>query len=1102
MMALDNFVSIPGNDQVLDVLRQRLASDSAVAFTGAGTSAELYPLWPELIKKLADTALESKMIDTAGRAFWLRSAQTSPLEIGQAIKDKFGPQQYASAMRGAFAPRTTIDGRSYTKIHSALLRIPFRGFVTTNYDPGLLEARQNERPGIVDTGYSTWQDRNDVQAWLTGEIFRAGAAPILFAHGFYERPETIIFTLNDYHAAYQQRLYKRAFDKLWTQERLVIVGFSFSDPWLQHLSKVAVADTRSCNPPRHIAVIGLRSDQAYTPEMRQLFLNTYDAQVLFYPVEITDGRENHDALRVLLEDFAHPHEEPAKLRKHAQGTKFRQEWVHETTNDSRYVGRKVTLDRLDRWAADPQVQVISITGLGGLGKTALVGHWLKDRQPALRQNVVFFWSFYADRAVKPFLERFLESTRYIPRDQTARRMSPVKAAIEALCHGSIVLVLDGLEVLQEKSEHMTHGRVLENDLRELLDAMARMEHRSLVILTSRFPFVDLTPYFGSSARNLDLDRLLPGEGAELLVRSGVKGTQEQRETISRRLEGHPLALRLFAAALATQGDTDPSRLWILVFGDTSVRDDSPLWTKLDRLLAFYHQNLPPEQRTVLAFVSLFAMPIEESIVRPLINRSLARAGVVAEKGGVNGALRRLVQDGLLLQEHLAGKTQYSCHPILRDHFRSGLILTERQAAVDAADILTGRPAERRPTDVKEIIHTLNGVDLLIEAQQFRLANEIYMRRFQQGQIFMGIPAVHEGARCAIGFVGTPERRQLCRQQLGRDTLLQYLNRAGFFSAIGGEPDRSIEFFREAEAISKRSASGPNRAVALRNLAAALTQVGKLEEAEACAAEAVEIVRTNYIDRVLSAACLAEFGLILWLRGKITDSFAAFDEAEDLKASHNSLFELSSMWEVKQALALFRTGELRRARDIAETTLKVSGKRHWQQDVAACHVILGKLDLVRRDFDSARRRFDEAEAIMRRGHLLADLGGALLAQALLRVPQGELQVAERFTEEALRLASSRKLMLLRSDALCVRGQVLLRRHSTTGANANASDLDAALDAGEASLSVARVSGYLWAERDSHALLAEVWKTSNSFENANHHVQAAAALTDQLSYRRAV
>jgi len=45
---------IPGNPGVFEDLVELVGSEEAIAYVGAGASAPLYPLWGELIRRLAD----------------------------------------------------------------------------------------------------------------------------------------------------------------------------------------------------------------------------------------------------------------------------------------------------------------------------------------------------------------------------------------------------------------------------------------------------------------------------------------------------------------------------------------------------------------------------------------------------------------------------------------------------------------------------------------------------------------------------------------------------------------------------------------------------------------------------------------------------------------------------------------------------------------------------------------------------------------------------------------------------------------------------------------------------------------------------------------
>src|SRR5205823_2676931 len=111
-----------------------------------------------------------------------------------------------------------------------------------------------------------------------------------------------------------------------------------------------------------------------------------------------------------------------------------------------------------------------------------------------------------------------------------RAADAVLALIEAC---PVVVVLDGLEVVQEGPAGDGFGRLLDGELREVLTRVCRVEHGSLVVLTSRFPFADLEGFDGGAARMLDLPPLTPGEGAALLAQSaGWLDERKRRELVA------------------------------------------------------------------------------------------------------------------------------------------------------------------------------------------------------------------------------------------------------------------------------------------------------------------------------------------------------------------------------------------------------------------------------------------------------------------------------------------------------------------------------------------------------------------------------------------
>jgi hypothetical protein len=188
----------PGNDYAFERLTKALASARAVAFVGAGASTGLYPLWNPLIRRLADEAVPQGLADDAERAHWLERCAARPQQTVRGIKDALQEGRYGSLLREIFGPKSGPDGRRFTAVHDALLRLPFRGYVTTNFDPALLEARHVIRPAAPAAGCGTWRDQDLVHRWITGDIFDEDTCPVMFLHGSHDRCDSIVLGVGEY----------------------------------------------------------------------------------------------------------------------------------------------------------------------------------------------------------------------------------------------------------------------------------------------------------------------------------------------------------------------------------------------------------------------------------------------------------------------------------------------------------------------------------------------------------------------------------------------------------------------------------------------------------------------------------------------------------------------------------------------------------------------------------------------------------------------------------------------------------------------------------------------------------------------------------------
>ncbi len=246
------------NGAGLRALRGYLAGGEAVAFLGAGASAPLYPLWVEVVGELVGLAAAVGLSEQA--AVTCRAlAATRPDAVVELVRRELGAADYRQLLWQVFQiRRDPATGRTWTATHELVARCAFKAVVTTNYDPGIVDARVRVRPSASGTGFATWADEDTMDRWRTGEVFSGDELPVLYAHGHHNRPEDVVLAATDYRRAYAGKL-ARVLGQFVDGGHLVWVGFGFAD---QRITAVIreVADGSGTHadpggPARHVAIM-------------------------------------------------------------------------------------------------------------------------------------------------------------------------------------------------------------------------------------------------------------------------------------------------------------------------------------------------------------------------------------------------------------------------------------------------------------------------------------------------------------------------------------------------------------------------------------------------------------------------------------------------------------------------------------------------------------------------------------------------------------------------------------------------------------------------------------------------------------------------------
>jgi len=225
-----------------------------------------------------------------------------------------------------------------------------------------------------------------------------------------------------------------------------------------------------------------------------------------------------------------------------------------------FYGRQWELNLLNGWVITEHCRVVSIVGLGGIGKSALAVSLM--HQVAAHFEAVI-WRSLRDL---PNWEMLLDSLLQVVAPQA---LGDVNASLELrqtsllefLRGNRVLLVLDNLESVLKDGEDAGHLLPGYEGIGRFLRLSAETEHQSCVLLTSREKSIDLIAQEGirSPVRTLRLTRLDGDACEKLLTEKQVKGSPADRARLINAYAGNPLALKIVAQSIVDlfDGEIEP-----------------------------------------------------------------------------------------------------------------------------------------------------------------------------------------------------------------------------------------------------------------------------------------------------------------------------------------------------------------------------------------------------------------------------------------------------------------------------------------------------------------------------------------------------------------
>ena len=249
-----------------------------------------------------------------------------------------------------------------------------------------------------------------------------------------------------------------------------------------------------------------------------------------------------------------------------------------------WVNRTKELDILKATIINSDITAISIVGLPGIGKTALISQLIRQLHTENTCFTAVVWQSLESATGKaPPFDWIIDSLLFTLSngDITAENDCGKKTEnlLKILKEKPCLLVFDRAETLLKTGEAKAAGYFADNcaEYAWLFKQLLETEHQSKILFTSRESLAELPP---TLTREIQLNGLNQDAAITLLQSFNLIGNEEELAELSARYQGHPKALQLVAVLIRDHAEFQGNvgkflqdRDWLLIRDIESLIDE-------------------------------------------------------------------------------------------------------------------------------------------------------------------------------------------------------------------------------------------------------------------------------------------------------------------------------------------------------------------------------------------------------------------------------------------------------------------------------------------------------------------------------------------------
>ncbi len=304
-----------------------------------------------------------------------------------------------------------------------------------------------------------------------------------------------------------------------------------------------------------------------------------------------------------------------------------------------FYGRQEDLGQLNRWLATDGAGVVAITGMGGIGKTTLVVE-LVARLAAGSFAHIAWRSLVNAPPLGSVLDAWLQTVSgWHPATLPESMDEKLDVLVDALRRERCLLVLDNFESIIDPAGQSGQLRAGYEDYGQLIDRMARGQHQSCLLLTSR----DLPKGLRTREEDTPRVRILPLEGLSaaaaisLLRQRGISEADAPLASLVARYSGNPLALKLVADTVRDLFGNDVSAF---------LDEGTPVFDDIREVLDQQFSRLSELGREIVTWLAIERKPVAvQTVWQNLVHPPRRTEFLEAVRSLQNGSLVEVVTGG-------------------------------------------------------------------------------------------------------------------------------------------------------------------------------------------------------------------------------------------------------------------------------------------------------------------------------------------------------------------------------------------------------------------------------------------------------------------------